>query len=165
MSEKIFRDLFNREIKSGDKVLHLWCEKDEQGGIRGGKKAVRHKHAHVINFSEKTVRIEWQNEDGDIIQSSIKNTSNRIIILTEDSNLIERAEYKVKVEIQEKLLGKLYKKVARTEEKLKDSQDLNKRINKGYLADRKNDELKIAELQETIDELCKGSERFSMLDL
>ena len=165
MPDKVFRDLFSREIKNGDKVLHLWCEKDDQGGVRHGKKAVRHKHAHVVAFGEKTVRIEWQNEDGDIIQSSIKNTRNRIIILTENSDLIERTEYKVKIEVQDKLLAKLYKKIAKNEEKLKGSQDLNKRMNKEYLADRKNDQLKIVELQGIIDELCKGSDRFSMLDL
>ena len=78
--QKIFRDFFGRDIKIGDRVIHLWATVTHLG-ISGGTSAIKHKLAKVIGFSKKGVKIEWSLKKSSIQQSTIFNTRNRLIIL------------------------------------------------------------------------------------
>ncbi len=161
LKKKIYRDLFNREIKMGDDILHLWCNKDREGYARGGTGAVKYKHATVNKFNAKTVGIEWTNENGDISTSSIKNTRNRIIILTNDKELLNSYKYKTEIRSRDDLINKLHRDVSKEQNKLRlESKKLSHSafLNSGLIK-------KMEEMQKIIDELIKGSERFSMLDL
>ena len=148
------KDMFHRDIRIGDNIVHLWCELNNDGSARGGKKAVKHKHARVIGFTEKTVRIEWFNEHGDMSSSSIKNTRNRIIILSVDKNLMPIDKYKIILDKKDKNLRDLKEELDVESRKLSHSKFLNSELIN-----------KVEEMQETIEELSSGFKRFEMLDL
>lgn len=148
--QKTFRDLLGRDIKVGDNVLHLWTKVDPIGYAKGGKGAINRKLATVIKQTPKGVGIEWRDpHDKRIIKrSTIKNTTNRLIVLDGKRFNLE--------------INDIVKNVEEAHEKFRKSK--NTRI-KNLGLELKLEKEKNHELKKAIKMLTVGSERFELLDL
>lgn len=129
--QKTFRDFFGRDIKVGDRVLHLWAVMSYHG-IKGGESAIKHKLATVINFSGKGVRIEWKEKNSKPLKkSTIFNTRNRLIILRKadlgiDEEIISNEAIKEYEAYKKGMLTKIKKLKRITEVQMAQMDDLMK---------------------------------------
>ena len=107
---KVFKDMFGRGINVGDMVLHLWTYVDGRGRPYGGKNGVNHKLGTVIRLNPKSIRIRHRDK-GEEGESNIYNTTNRIIIMENESFYVRKEGFinealKKHTEVLEKEVGK-----------------------------------------------------------
>jgi len=155
--QKRFRDLLGREIKVGDNVLHLWTKVDPMGYAKGGQGAINRKLATVIKQTPKGIGIEWRDpHDKRIIKrSTIKNTTNRLIVLDGKSLILEIDDIVRDVqEAHEKERKSKNTRIKNLSANLKLEKEKSRRSAKNN-----------NELQATVAALMKGCERFELLDL
>lgn len=85
--KKEYKDLLDKEVKIGDKVLHLWTYVDTKGYPHGGKGAIKCKIATVVKFTPSGIQIKYI-KDGTECKSVVRNIKNRILVLTKNNELI-----------------------------------------------------------------------------
>ena len=154
--EKIltYKDMLGRTIKQGGHVLHLWCKVDPNGHPEGGPSMIKHKLATVVKLNPKSIRIQYRDKRKNK-ESNITNTKNRIIVMKNDELRINPEDIAEEVMKEQET----YKKTVRT--RLKNLREDIK------IFQKKVDLLQLEkkDLENTIRELTKGSDRFKLLDL
>ena len=150
----IYKDMMGRTIKVGDHVLHLWCRVTYHGQAEGGPSMIKHKLATVIKLNPKSIRIRYRKKR-ETKEGNITNTTNRIIVMENDELRINPEDI--------------------VEETMKEQDAYRKSMNtklKNARADIKIFQKKVdllqlekKDLENTIKELTKGSDRFKLLDL
>ncbi len=154
MKKKIFKDLFGKEIKIGDTVLNIWANNGFYRDIGQGDAGVfQYRIAKVIKFCPKSIRIEYM-QNNELRDTSIFNTHNRIIIMTNKNEIINDSDMETCIKINEKKMVKLEKKLLTTQQTL----------NRANSKIEKKDE-KINELTNTVKDLESHYARFNILDL
>ena len=104
MRKKIFKDLFNREIKIGDTVLNMWANDrfyTNQGD--GGPGVIQYRFAKVIKFCPQSIRIEYS-QGKTIKDTSIFNTHNRIIVMIDNNINLSFDEKKEMIYKEQKII-------------------------------------------------------------
>ncbi len=152
MRKKTFKDQFGKEIKAGDSVLNVWANSESYSGKGdGGPGIIQYRIGKVIKINPASIRIEYKNNNGDIKHSNSYNTSNRIFLLIDGTN----------IEVPNKFKEKLIEKDEKIK-KLKTQLEKSKSTNKLKVKQLEN---KIEDLKDAIRLLQKGGERFHMLQL
>jgi len=150
---KKFKDLLGKEIKTGDTVLNIWSLTIG----RYAHSSIRYRIAKVIRVNQKSIRIQYQNKDKEVKESSIFKTKEKIIVMTKDKEITydfekKNIQYQNMVLIKEKghfekELKSLKKQKLENKEKFEKLEKENK------------------ELEEENKELRKPYERFELLDI
>ena len=157
--QKKFRDFFGKEIKIGDNILHMWATVINGRTIHG-ESAIRHKKAKVIKFTPKGVGIEWiKNKEKK--HSTIFNTRNRIIILTDGNILLD--EESIRNEALKEYAS--YKKglLTRVSNLKKENEWRAQEIDR-ITQEKRLLEHKIEELTNNLHELNNKTYRFQIMD-
>ena len=157
--EKTYKDMLGNVVQEGNKVLHLWTDRDPQGYARGGKGAVKSKVATVVKINPKTIRIRWKNSHEGFNESNITNTRNRIIILSEERKILldsDKCELERLKDNHKKHVDKLRNKVDKLKERLIEEGEIRVKLSKTIKKIQKDKEIlrkREKELEDNVEKL------------
>ena len=157
--KKVFKDLFDRKISLGDTVLYVWANDDLYHARGDGDPgAIQYRIGKVIRFTPKSIRLEYLKK-GEKVETSIFNTHNRIIIMSDNGEIEADDESKQSLKEKDDIILELQRSL------LKTTQALNRTSSKVKNRDKKIIKL-TKDNKDAENEFKKyHNDRFDLIDL
>lgn len=89
-----YKDMLGKKLVIGQKAINVFIRSDGPSG-----EPIGHRMCEIIKINPKSVRIRYEKKLGQLGESNIYNTINRLIVLKESNGYVSSGERKTRWEI------------------------------------------------------------------